>query len=61
MNGTSSDEHGFLSNDEIMALSALTVEALLIGHVVNEEDAHRSTIVGGRDSSETFLARSIPL
>jgi hypothetical protein len=38
----------------------LTLERPLIGHVVNQEDAHRATVVGSRDGSETFLTSCVP-
>jgi hypothetical protein len=38
----------------------LTLERPLIGHIVDQENAHRATVVGGRDGSETFLTGCIP-
>lgn len=38
----------------------LTLERPFIGHVVDQENTHRATVVGGRDGSETFLASCIP-
>lgn len=36
-------------------MSLLTVEALLICNVVDEKDAHSTSVVRGRDGSEPFL------
>lgn len=37
-----------------------TVEALFIGHIVDQENSHGAAIVGGSDCSETFLSSSVP-
>lgn len=39
-------------------MSLLTVEALLICNVVDEKDAHSTSVVRGRDGSEPFLTYS---
>ena len=36
------------------------VEGLVVSHVVNNDDAMSSSVVGRGDSAETFLPRSIP-
>eukprot|EP00965_Chrysotila_dentata_P135711 4486815-Pleurochrysis_carterae.AAC.1 len=33
-------------------------EALLVGHVVDEQDSHRPAVVRGRDSSEALLRKA---
>lgn len=38
-----------------------TVEGTLVGDIVDEKDAHRAAVVGGRDRPETFLAGRVPL
>lgn len=38
----------------------LTLERPLISHIVDQENAHRTTVVGGGDGSETFLASCVP-
>jgi len=37
-----------------------TVETLLIGNIVDEQNAHGSSVVGGGDGSESFLTGGIP-
>ena len=39
----------------------LTVERALIGHVVNEENAHSTPVIGGSDGAESLLSSSVPL
>lgn len=39
----------------------LTVERALIGDIVDQQDTHRSAVVGGRDSAETLLSSRVPL
>lgn len=41
-------------------LSQLTVKALLIRNIINQQNAHRSSIVSGRNRPEAFLASGIP-
>ena len=36
------------------------VEALLVGDVVDEHDAHGAAVVGRRDRAEALLARGVP-
>lgn len=40
--------------------AVLTLERPLIGHIVDQENAHRATVVGGGDGSKTFLASCVP-
>jgi len=39
---------------------ANVLEALLVGHVVDEQDAHGAAVVRGRDRAEALLASRIP-
>ena len=36
------------------------IERLVVCHVIDYDDAVRSSVVGGGDGTETFLPRSIP-
>lgn len=36
------------------------MEGSLIGHIVNKEDSHCTTVVCRCDGAETFLARCVP-
>lgn len=36
------------------------VEGLIVSHVIDNDDAVSSSVVGRRDGAETFLPRSIP-
>lgn len=38
-----------------------TIERLLIGDIVYEQDTHSTAIVSSRDGSESLLTRSVPL
>lgn len=38
----------------------LTLEGSLIGHIVDEEDSHRTTVVCRCDGAEPFLACCVP-
>lgn len=46
--------------DQGIFLLLRTVKALLICHIVDEQDTHRAAVVGGGDGSKTFLAGSVP-
>jgi hypothetical protein len=37
-----------------------TIEALLVRHVVNQQDTHSATVISSSDGAETLLASSIP-
>jgi len=41
-------------------MSKRTVEALLIGNIVDKQDAHGSSVVGGGDGSESLLTSGVP-
>lgn len=40
--------------------SKRTIEALLVRHVVDQQDTHSATVVSGSDGAETLLASGIP-
>lgn len=42
------------------AAGKLTVKALLVCYVVNQQDTHGTSVVGCGDGAETLLARGIP-
>lgn len=37
-----------------------TVEALLVGNVIDEQNAHGASVVGGGDCPESLLSGSVP-
>lgn len=37
-----------------------TVEALLICHIVHQQDSHSASVVSGSDCAEALLARGVP-
>lgn len=39
---------------------AHVLKRLLVGHVKDKQDAHRTSVVGCRDGAEPFLSRSVP-
>jgi hypothetical protein len=41
-------------------LEILTIKRTFIGDIIDEENTHCSSVIGGCDSSESFLSCSIP-
>lgn len=44
----------------MVEMCARTVEALLIGDIVNQQDAHGTSVVGSGDCAEALLTSGIP-